>query len=197
MARQLLLVRHGEVGAEWRGRYVGRTDPALSPEGVAQVERLAEALRHRDVGRALCSPSRRTRETADIVRRRTDLEFTEEPDLREVDFGTWEGKTFREIEAADPGLVTQWAEWHPEFAFPGGERISDFLSRVQRVADRLTRDEAGTVLVLAHGGVIRAMLCHLLGLDARQYVAFEIAPAAVAAVRLYDGKGVLTELSVR
>jgi broad specificity phosphatase PhoE len=117
-----------------------------------------------------------------------------DPDLREIDFGRWEGKTFSEIRDSSPAEIARWARFAPDFAFPGGESLRDFLGRVRRAADRLAADEAETVLAVTHGGVIKAMLCHLLGLDSRRYVAFEIAPASLTVVRLFEGKGVLSEM---
>ena len=86
------------------------------------------------------------------------------------------------------------AQFEPDFAFPGGESLADFFDRVRRAADRLAADETETVLAVTHSGVIKAMLCRLLGLEPRQYVAFEIAPASLTVVRLFEGKGVLSEM---
>ena len=101
---------------------------------------------------------------------------------------------FSEIRDSSSEEVERWARLSPDFAFPGGESLRDFLDRVRRAADRLASDRAETVLAVTHGGVIKFMLCHLLGLEPQRYVAFEIAPASLTVVRLFEGKGVLTEM---
>jgi broad specificity phosphatase PhoE len=117
-----------------------------------------------------------------------------DPDLREIDFGRWETWTFAEAAAQDPSLVDRWAQMSPQFAFPGGECLGDFVRRVRAAADRLIRAEAETVLAVAHGGVIRTMICHLLGLEPHRYVAFDVPYAALAVIDVFDGRGVLAAL---
>ena len=78
-----------------------------------------------------------------------------------------------------------------DFAFPGGEGLAGFFERVSAAADRLAADDADTVLAVTHGGVIRAMICHLLSLERRHYVLFDVDYAAVVVLRLFDGRGVL------
>jgi alpha-ribazole phosphatase/probable phosphoglycerate mutase len=195
MADFLYLVRHGSVGSARDGRYLGSTDAPLDAVGRRQVEALAELLRaKRRCGRCVCSPLRRAAQTAEILRSAIGRIPEADPDLREIDFGRWEGKTFSEIRDSSPEEVARWAQFAPVFAFPGGESLRDFLGRVGRAADRLAADEAETVLAVTHGGVIKAMLCRLLGLEPRRYVAFEIAPASLTVVRLFEGKGVLSEM---
>ena len=112
-------------------------------------------------------PAPRAAQTAEILRSATGCAPETDPDLREIDFGRWEGKMFSEIRDSSPEDVERWARFAPDFAFPGGESMRDFLDRVGRAADRLAADEAETVLAVTHGGVIKIMLCHLLGLEAR------------------------------
>lgn len=195
MAAHLVLARHGSIGPSYRGRYLGASDICLDVEGKRQSKALAEVLGSRRVGRVICSPQQRTLETAQAIGEVAGLEFMVDPDLREVDFGRWEGKTFQEIQECDPKHVERWARLDRDFAFPDGERMRDFLDRVHRAADRIARDPTERVLAVTHGGVIRAVICHLLGLEPRSYLLFEISPASVSTVRLFDGKGVLAELN--
>jgi broad specificity phosphatase PhoE len=102
--------------------------------------------------------------------------------------------TFRQIQESSPKDVARWANFDPTFSFPGGERLDGFFARAVLAAQRLAADKAETVLAVTHGGVIRAMLCHLLDIAPQKYVAFEIAPASLTAVRLFGGKGVLSEM---
>ena len=195
MAAELILARHGSIGVSYEGCYVGARDVLLDNHGRDQAAALGKALAGRKVDCAFSSPQRRALETAEIAGNMIGLEFTVDPDLREVDFGEWEGKTFQEIEKSDPELVEKWACFDSDFAFPGGERIQDYFDRVKRAAGRLAGNPAETVLAVTHGGVIRSMICMLLGLELRNYITFEVANASITTIKLFDGKGVLAELN--
>jgi len=142
--------------------------------------------------RCYASPLLRCRQTLEALSPTVAVQFDD--DLREIDFGRWENRTFDEAAADDPALTEQWAAFDPELTFPGGENLGRFLLRVQSAADRLTADEADTVLVVSHGGVIRMMLCYLLGCDPRQYLAFGIGYGALTVVDVFERRGVLTRL---
>jgi alpha-ribazole phosphatase len=117
-------------------------------------------------------------------------------DLRETDFGEWEQKSFEEAaESAPPGLIDKWAVFDHDFRFPQGERLGDFLERVAGATDRLAAINAETVVVMTHGGVIRTMICHLLGIDPRHYLLFNVDHASITTLSIHQGRGVLAELN--
>lgn len=158
MAERLILIRHGDLGDRRRGRYIGRTDAPLSAEGRRQAAALAGPLvRLLNGVSLLVSPLRRTIETAERALGR-GANFAVDSDLREIDFGRWEGMGFAEILAADP---------------------------------------AGTAVVFTHGGVIRFLICHFLGLPDRAHLLFDVQPASISEIRIDGGKGVLTLLNDR
>lgn len=187
-------MRHASVAAEHAGRYLGRTDLPIAAAGHRAIQIAAEALARRNVRRCVASPLLRARQTAQIVASRLGLPMEIDNDLREVDFGRWEGKTFQEIAASDPDHVQKWANMAEDFAFPEGESWRAFQNRVDHAAQRLASDPADVVLAIAHGGVIRAMLCQLLDVPARHYPMFDVCCCGYCLVNLYDGKGVLSEL---
>ena len=248
MANQLILIRHGDLGDRYRGRYIGRTDAPLSAEGRRQAATLTGPIARMNGAHFLSSPLRRTRETAEIalgangVLKNTPLwqavqkcsdarrAKTEErgvygntlsdevcstmqqtsvfqqtahgrfhivENLREIDFGRWEGMSFAEIAAADPAAVDRWAALDDAFAFPEGEGIKAFQERIRAVAERIAADPAGTVILFAHGGVIRFLICHFLGLQDRHHLLFDIRPASLSEIRIDGGCGVLTRLNDR
>lgn len=195
MARQLLLVRHATIASEYAGRYVGSTDVGLEEEGIRQAEALASLIGSRHPARCFSSPLLRARQTAEAISRSTGLDVEIDHDLREVDFGRWEARTFEEISAAWPGDVSRWAEMPEDFSFPGGESISGFSARVRRAADRMAADPAEVVVAVTHGGMVRGMICHLLGLEFRHYILFNVRRAACATIDIFDGAGVLSGLN--
>lgn len=191
MAQELILIRHGYLGARYDGRFVGSTDAPLADEGPAQVACLADRMNEFAGAKCFCSPMLRTRQTADAMA----LPYEIDEDLREIDFGSWECETFDEINASDPDTVSKWAEYADDFAFPGGDSIGGFNARVRRFAERVANEPSRRVLAVTHGGVIRTLICHFLGLELRNYLLFEVKPASISKIAIYDGKGVLTQLN--
>jgi len=197
MVERLILIRHGDLGDRRRGRYIGRTDAPLSAEGRRQAAALAGPLvRLPDGVSVFVSPLRRTRETAKFALGR-GANFVVDTDLREIDFGRWEGMGFAEILAADPAAVDRWAALAEDFAFPDGESIGNFRKRIAMAAGRIAADPAGTVVVITHGGVIRFLICHFLGLPDRAHLLFDVQPASISEIRIDGEKGVLTLLNNR
>jgi alpha-ribazole phosphatase len=192
MAKRLLLVRHARVAANDAGRFIGSTDLALDDLGHWQARALAGRVAQLAPERCYCSPMQRCTQTAQVLV--GHLAITLDNDLREIDFGRWENCNFAQVRASDPALVDRWATLAPDFAFPGGECLAGFFERVRSTADRLVEEPVETVLVVTHGGVIRAMLCYLLGLDPRHYVVFHVGCASLAVIDLFDGQGVLSAL---
>ena len=195
MLEELILIRHGDIGEKFKGIFVGKTDIPLSAEGNLQAERLRPYLESRPSTAVLSSPQLRCRETARIATEPLGLPIEVDGDLREIDFGLWECLTFDEIVSADSSVADGWARYDRDFTFPGGERIGDFLSRISAVGDRLASKDTGRAVVFTHGGVIRALICHFLKLDPRNYILFEVRPASVTTIRLFEEGGILTGLN--
>lgn len=176
------LLRHGEP--EGGVMYRGQRDDPLSDTGWAQMRDAAG----RDQGwqHVISSPLRRCRDFARDLAGTRDLPLTVVPDLREINFGHWEGLTPEQVEARDPGrLAAFWAdaEGHPP---PGGELLSAFHHRVAGAWQTLIEaPPAEHLLIVAHGGVIRMMLAEVLGLSpARAMAGFQVPFACRTRVRM-------------
>lgn len=195
MARQLLLMRHASLGAEYSGRFIGRTDASIAPDSHRGIHTAGKWLSRQSIEQCIASPLLRTRQTLELINSQLGCQVDFDPDLREVDFGRWEGKTFSEISQADPQLVEQWASLADDFVFPGGESWAGFVERIARVSGRLAVNPAENILVITHGGVIRSLICHLLGLAARNYLLFDVRCGGCCVIDLFEGKGVLRGLN--
>ena len=188
MASRLILLRHGRTGLS--GRYVGSSDVPLSEEGRKQILDLRPDLGTMKIDGLLTSPMLRCTQSANLLDLGLPMQL--DPDLREIDFGRWEGKSFAEIEAQDPALVQHWASGTDDFRFPDGEATSGFANRIDAVKNRLLASDARTLLLVTHGGVIRSLICGLLGLSQSNYLLFQVAKGHYSTIDLYDGGGVLT-----
>lgn len=196
MARQLLLVRHAPIGPEFAGRYVGSSDVPIAPGSEARLALLGRWLADRKPTRMVVSPMLRARQTAEALRAFVDVPMSIDPDLREIDFGQWEGKSFDEIASRWAEEVKRWAEFSPEFRFPGGEALGEFVERVRRAEKRVAESSDDVVVAVTHGGVVRTMICQMLGIEERNYLMFDVKCAAGAVIEVFEGKGVLSGLNL-
>ena len=188
MAVKLFLLRHGRTGMS--GRYVGSSDVPMSQEGEEQIQSLRYLLARESFDRVLCSPMLRCRRTLELLELDCPVEF--DPDLREIDFGRWEGKTFQEIAGQDSELVSKWAEWSDDFSFPEGEKLIDFLGRVEKIRRKIPADGSEKILLISHGGIIRGLICAFLGLPPEKHLLFRVSKGAYSVLDIYDKGGVLT-----
>lgn len=161
---RLLLARHGETLANRELRYVGTLDEPLSDGGVAQAERLAEALAPLPVGAVYASPLRRAAETARKIAEVRGLDLQVEPRLREQAFGEWEGRTRAEVFAGPHREALLGWEADLSSAPPGGESLAAVQERVLSLVEELRDRHAGEwVALVSHVGPIKALLCTALG----------------------------------
>jgi alpha-ribazole phosphatase len=191
VTESLFLVRHGGVEGYRPGVLLGRTDAHLSRVGRAQAALVGRVIPLSEVGRFVTSPLARARETARLLLPDRTADIDVDPDLREIDFGRWEGLTYDEVSRSEPGLASAWSQFAPEFAFPEGENLQDFSKRIERAGHRLAGDDSRVVVAFTHGGVIRSLICHFLGLPLRDYLLFDVTPGSVVVLHLWEGRGVL------
>jgi alpha-ribazole phosphatase len=180
-ALRLHLVRAGSA-ADAENRCIGQTDLPLSKSGMRECRLLLRQL-HLTDATVISSDLQRARNTAAML---TGGHVIEEPRLRDMHFGEWEGATWAELEeqvGAPPRTESaKWTTIRP----PGGESFADVVTRVSSWLDALPRD-GGDYLVVAHAGSIRAIAVLLL----------EIPPARAFSLALDHARVSLFEISTR
>ncbi|MEL6064642.1 MULTISPECIES: histidine phosphatase family protein [unclassified Methylobacterium] len=192
--RRVILVRHGShdrLGRILCGRMPG---VSLSATGRAEAQALARRLAGSGAGTLLASPRERTAETAAPIAAALGLTVATEPDLDEIAFGAWTGRTFDAL-ADDP----DWTAWNTARATarpPGGEGMAEAQERIVRVLDRFAQDGAPVILV-SHGDVIRAALLKILGLGLDAYDRIVVDPASCSELALWPGGGRVVSLNER
>jgi ribonuclease H / adenosylcobalamin/alpha-ribazole phosphatase len=165
MYTRLILVRHGETGANREQRYIGRYHAALTEAGQAQARQLAEALARLPAAAVYSSPSERAYHTAQPIAFRHRLELRVEDALRECDFGSWEGLNRAEIVAKSPYEAQLFQAWQQDTSItpPGGESTSAMHRRVCAAIDCLGQTHLDqTIVLVSHTGPIKALLCAAL-----------------------------------
>ncbi|HET6815824.1 MAG TPA: histidine phosphatase family protein [Mycobacteriales bacterium] len=154
-APEVWLVRHGETEWSAAGRHTGTTDLPLTERGREAARAVAPALHDHTFAAVLTSPLRRARETCELAGLAAHAEVVD--DLREWDYGEFEGLTTAQIRESRPG----WTVWQD--GCPGGESVADVGARADRVVARLRAVE-GDVAVFAHGHFLRVLGARWCGL---------------------------------
>jgi broad specificity phosphatase PhoE len=152
---EIWLIRHGETAWSLSGQHTGRTDIPLTAEGERHAEEIGRYLAGRQFALALTSPLQRARETCRLAGYGGVAQI--DPDLREWDYGAYEGRTSAQIQENAPG----WTIWTSPV--PQGETIQQVAARAGRVIERAVK-AGGDVALFAHGHLLRILTACWLGL---------------------------------
>lgn len=159
---RLYFVRHGMTEWNDEGKMQGRTDVPLNEKGIVQAELLARKLAKREIRAIYTSPLIRAKKTAQIIALPHKLEVVEAPALQEADFGEWEGLTLEEIKKGWGDSLELWYEG--KMPAPKGEGLLEMQTRVVDFIEGIAQKHRGSeILLVAHGGPIRAFICYILG----------------------------------
>lgn len=183
---KLILIRHGQTEFNRTHCFCGQSDPLLNRNGVVKVRKLARLLRNEKIDLIYASPLRRTRQTASLLFKGRKIILR--PELKEIDFGAWEGLHLKEVETKHSKRYQKWLA-HPEQAqFPGGENLSRFKKRVMKIINKLIkqyRNQNKTIAVVTHGGAIKIIVCQLLGLGLKKFWRFQADVASATFLYIY------------
>lgn len=183
---RLLLVPHAETAWNAQGRYQGHTDVPLNERGRHQAECLAQRFAEERFEVVYASDLRRAWDTAVTLVGSRGLSPRAEPRLRELYFSDWEGLTFAEVQHLNQESPT------------GGETLTELSARLRSFLDDLTskhQEGEQTVLLVAHRGSLRVLLCLALGLPPAAHWQFRLDPASLSELEWHGETTVLTRLN--
>lgn len=193
---RLLLVRHGESEYNSAQRFAGHIDVGLTDKGHRQAERLRDRLNGEKIDAVYCSDLQRARLTAEVAIEGRNLIVSMCPELREINYGDVDGLPFAEIQRLHPELARKIHDSDLGMAFPGGESFLEFVDRVESFTEKLTRHgPSDNVLVVAHGGPLRTLLCSLLAVGQKSWWQFRIDNASLTIVDTYEKRAILSLLN--
>ena len=172
----IAFVRHGQTELNRRGRLQGRLDAPLSALGAEQAAALARGFASDPIARVLASPLQRARETASAIAAPHGLTVEVDDRLIELDYGEWDGLALTDVSP------DSWALWRddPNFAPPGGERLSDVTARVVSFCTDVLTDDL--VIAVSHVSPIKAAVCAALGVDERTTWRMQLDVASVTRI---------------
>ena len=183
------LIRHGTTAGNEQGRYVGSTDLPLSAAGEKRLRRLRSGRGYPEAQVCLSSPMKRCTETLRILYPEAKPILVR--DFRECDFGEWEGKTAREIAASDERF-RRWISGGggQPVVPPGGESGGEFARRVcaafERLVEGMMRSGTLSAVIVAHGGVLMAVLS-AYGLPRAKFYDWMTQPGCGYSMRITPG----------
>ncbi len=193
---KLFLVRHGETKLNSRERFWGQTDVELGATGIRQAEQLGARLATEKISAIYASELRRASVTAEIIASSHRLEVMTCAELNEINFGEFEGRTFEEIGRLYPEVAKELANWGMVPRFPAGEGIDELDGRVSQFLPRLEKHTPeATVLIVAHAGTLRLLMCKLLGLGLLHWRQFRLDFASLSIVETYPRGAILSRLN--
>ena len=178
---RLIFIRHAATDCV-ATRIAGRdANVHLSAGGTLQGRRLARSLKQLDIAQVYSSPQPRARETAEFLGELLDDSVKIAPQLDEIDYGEWTGRSFNDLR-----IIAQWRDFNSLRSctrIPGGELMIEVQARVLGLMESLCRRHpAMTVALVSHADVIRGALAHCLGMPLDLMLRLEISPASISMV---------------
>jgi len=162
--KELLFIRHAET--DMAGTFCGHSDPSVNQAGHAQIEGLLATLQAAPISAVFTSDLQRASNTAAPLAHSLSVPLTTRKALREIDFGAWEGLTWKQIEVLNPALSKQWLEAFPHSTPPQGEPFEAFETRVMEEMNYLLgQPHSRLIAVVTHAGVMRVVLRNLCGVE--------------------------------
>ncbi|MBM3648218.1 MAG: histidine phosphatase family protein [Alphaproteobacteria bacterium] len=168
---KILLTRHGHVDGIKPPRFRGRAELALTEHGVAQADALARRVAASWRPEAVyTSPAQRCVVTGGKIAAACGVEAAARDGLADIDYGAWQMRTHDEVRAAEPEAYRRWLSAPPLVRFPGGESLHDVAARAADILrEVLQRHRDGTVVLVGHDSVNRALLLQLLDMPLAAY----------------------------
>lgn len=167
---RIFLIRHGEVAWNRENAYIGATDLPINSEGKLQAVRLASRLEHEGISAIYSSSLMRARQTAEIIAERLGLVVRLISELREVDYGEWEGMPEAELLERYPDVYPEWRRNPADIRIPGGETFAELRDRAFPAFCRIAEVHSDeNVAIVAHKSTNRVILCCLLGISMDRY----------------------------
>ncbi|KKE80079.1 histidine phosphatase family protein [Oceanobacillus caeni] len=189
---KLFVVRHGETEWNAQKRLQGHLDSPLTVNGIHHAELLSKRLKSTCFASIISSPSERAMHTARIIRGNQTLAIETDKRLKEINLGSWQGKTFEEIKEMDPDRFENYAK-HPNQYYreeKEAENLTDVVTRVKDfLKDTEEKYQTGNHLIITHGVVIKVLqlICKNYSID-KIWEPPEIEGTSLTIIEIKDGE---------
>jgi alpha-ribazole phosphatase len=196
MSTRVLLARHGQTAWNFQNRYMGQADVPLDETGLWQAELLGRRLAGESLAAIYTSDLQRANQTASAIAGHHTCPLILDVRLREMDFGVWQGLTYAEIQQTDRKNLEAWEADRLKNAPPGGETLNQFGERIEAAYRSIVQAHSEeTTLLVTHGGVLKVLLCLVLGLPPERYWQIQLSTASLSEIWVYPEGGSLNLLN--
>ena len=190
---RLYLLRHGETKWNKENRYAGQLDIPLNENGIAQAKAAAKRLKEEKIEIIASSDLQRAYKTAEIISSHLGInKILKFEELRELNYGRWQGKTVDEINSFDKEKFSLWLKGELKEGIPEGEKIEEFQKRVWKVISNLLENfKYKRILVVTHGGPVRIILCKVLSINPEKYRIFAQNNTGLTIIDFYNDRALI------
>ncbi len=185
---RVIFVRHGETDWNKIGRIQGRLDIGLNINGIRKAHYCKKKLQNYNVDAIYSSPQKRAYQTSEIINAAFNLPIRQSNMLQEIDLGTWQGLTWREVELKNRNLFMKYEKDGDFSSIYGGESWLDVQSRMVDFLDMVLYSPYENVVVVSHGGAIRMLLSAVMGLPISSRTNLDIYNLSLNVVRYVKEK---------
>ncbi len=190
-------MRHGQTDYNVLKKYYGRTDVALNDVGKEQAREIAEFLSCVSFDKIITSPLKRAYETAKIIGGDSGAAIEKDELLCEQDFGIFEGKTYLELQKEYPKELKRWNENFCSEAPLGGESFLQVRKRVDQFVEKIKKEEAKCILIVAHKGTFGHFFASALGLSLEGFWNFVFEQGTYSKISMEDGYAIIRKINER
>lgn len=195
--KKLILVRHVVTEDNMLSKLSGHIDSKISEEGKIQINKITDYLRNEKIDKIYTTTSTRTKETVKYLAEVNKIDIKESESLKEINFGDFEGKDFKEIQKNYPGEFNKMISEGYEYRYPNGESLIDCYERVSQKIKLILEDaeDNSTILICSHAGTIRNILTYLISDTFEYHWNFKINNASVSILEIDNGFTVIDKLN--
>lgn len=193
---RLYLIRHGETEWNMANRYQGKTDIGLSEKGRQQASLLSERMKKIQLDAIYTSDLSRAKDTAMEIAKDQKCKVMEMPQLREIDFGEWEGYTTAQLAEIYGDAFTKYLEEPHKTSFPGEGSFGKVQLRVDKALKEITdHHQEGNIAVVAHGAVLKIAILSLLRIEFDAFKRFWLGNTSITVIDIKENGNVLMSLN--
>lgn len=184
---KLILIRHGTTNYNLEKRYCGFKDVAINKAGETEAKNIKYKLRKIKIDKVFCSNLKRSVHTARIIFADRKCPILKKVNLREINFGKWEGLNFKQILQRYSSIYKKWLDNPFSVNIPGGERTLHFVKRVKKELKHILKSNAHkTIAIVSHAGTMRVILNTTLGARRKDFWKPKLKPEAIYSIK-YNG----------
>jgi len=187
--KSIFIIRHGETNSVVTKKLCGRTDDVITKNGLSQIEKLLNILKTINPDKIFSSPLIRAKQSAEILTSHFKKDIIILENLKEIDFGDYEGLTLDEVKKNNLNDYENWINHPGKYTPNNGEKLSDLVKRIKNIFNEIINDKEDNKIyfIVTHGGPIRASLINALDIPLDSYWNIKIPHGSVTKYEYEDG----------